>query len=253
MMMNKAVLGAMAVVLTMGIANAEDWTGEIATFSAIYPNTNTVGGAPEYTPYSWNSYQYIPSSCYSDTGPITPPPCSAGQKVSYRYGPRLNLQTIPANALIGPLVEGAYIDPTTNAVSYFGTRISLNEFATSSSVSAIRNSLSALGTRLNAITSDLAGFQSSLNKLSQQIKAIQSQTRISNSGVAQALAMAGTTDIQPDEHFAVSINVGTFRGQTAVASAAVARLTQHVSFNAGVTSGVNGGPMGARAGIRFGW
>ena len=112
-----------------------------------------------------------------------------------------------------------------------------------------------------ATSSSVNTLQLSLNSLSQQVsiwetqlaKNLNTQMRTSNSGVAQALALAGTTDLQPDENFAVSMNVGTFRGQTAFASAGVTRLSQHVLLSAGITTGFNGGSMGARAGIRFGW
>jgi hypothetical protein len=107
--------------------------------------------------------------------------------------------------------------------------IPLSDFATSSSVQTLQASFSQLAQSLHA------------------------QTRISNSGIAQALAMAGVADLQSDEKFAVSMNVGFFRGQTALAGGATARLRDHVSINGGVTTGVNGGQVGARAGIRFGW
>lgn len=104
----------------------------------------------------------------------------------------------------------------------------------------LQSNVTALGAQWNAFAAQLS-------------RDFQAQTRISNCGVAQALAMAGSFDLRPDENFAVSMNVGSFRGQTAFASGAVARLSEHWSLNAGVTAGVNGGPMGARAGIRFGW
>jgi autotransporter adhesin len=109
--------------------------------------------------------------------------------------------------------------------------------------------------------SELQGVNSSVDSLSAQIatmnarltQALHSQTMIAYGGIAQALAMAGTTDIQPDENYAVSINMGTFGGQSAFAGGATARITDHASINAGFTAGTSGGPMGGRVGLRFGW
>jgi hypothetical protein len=111
--------------------------------------------------------------------------------------------------------------------------IPLSAFATSASVAALASEVQL-------------GFA----RLSQEIT---TQARIADAGVAQALALAGSTDLQSDEHFALSMNVGAFNGQTALAASAAARLSHHVSINAGYTRAVDGGPSGGRAGIRIGW
>lgn len=124
---------------------------------------------------------------------------------------------------------------------------------------------SATTVRLNldqfASQNEVTDLQTSFNLLSAQfaiadaplLQALQMQARIANIGTAQALAMSNSTALQSDENYAVSLNIGTFGGQTAFAGGAVARLNDHVSINAGISAGANGGPVGARAGIRFGW
>jgi autotransporter adhesin len=100
-----------------------------------------------------------------------------------------------------------------------------------------------------------------LSALSEQMAATNAQltlslqkfTRESQQGIAQSLAMAGSPQLQADENYALSMNVGTFGGQTAFAAGAVARVDDHVSFNAGISGSLDGGSAGARAGIRFGW
>jgi hypothetical protein len=118
--------------------------------------------------------------------------------------------------------------------------INLDQFARQSDIVALQTSLGALGAQL----------ASESEKLSQ---ALRYEARFSRSGVAQALAMAGTTDLQPDEHYAISMNIGLFGGRAAVASGAAMRMSDHVSINGGFTADVNGGAVGARAGVRFGW
>lgn len=127
-----------------------------------------------------------------------------------------------------------------NCASAGNTFIDINQFARQSVLVGLQSEFAALSAQIAATNAQFA-------------QALHAQARLDDSGVAQALAMAGTTDLQPDEYYAVSVNIGTFHGQTAFAGGAAARLDDHVSVNAGVTAGANGGAIGARAGIRFGW
>jgi hypothetical protein len=125
--------------------------------------------------------------------------------------------------------------------------IPLSDFARADTVDGLGNSLTTLQTSFAALSANFAATNAALSQ------ALQLEARQTRSGIAQSLAMAGTADLQSDENYAVSMNVGTFGGQTAFAGGMAARIDAHVSINAGVTAGVNGGPVGARAGIRFGW
>jgi hypothetical protein len=68
-----------------------------------------------------------------------------------------------------------------------------------------------------------------------------------------SMAMAGTAELQTDEHFAISANWGTFQGQNGGAVGVALRVADHVSINGGFAGSLNGGSVGGRAGIRFGW
>ena len=72
-------------------------------------------------------------------------------------------------------------------------------------------------------------------------------------GVAMSLAMDGVGDLGPDEKVAISMNVGTFGGQSGMAAGFAIRAADHLTFNGGVGSGFNGGLVGARAGMRLAW
>jgi hypothetical protein len=149
---------------------------------------------------------------------------------------------------LGLYISGAYPDSNSpTGIAGLSGYVPLSAFARSSTVNALQQSFNAFQQSFNVFSHEVLDWQTQMRR------AFDLQVRTTNSGVAQALAMAGTTDLQSDENFAVSINMGTFRGQTAIAGAGVARLSQHVSFNTGITAGVNGGAVGARAGVRFGW
>ena len=72
-------------------------------------------------------------------------------------------------------------------------------------------------------------------------------------GVAMSLAMDGVGDLGPDEKVAISMNVGTYGGQNGIAAGVAFRAAQHLTFNAGIGTGVNGGLVGGRAGVRMAW
>ncbi len=89
--------------------------------------------------------------------------------------------------------------------------------------------------------------------LAQTNQALHTAMLRSDQGVAMSMAMAGTTDLQTDEHFAVSANWGTYQGQNGAAFGVAYRVADHLSVNGGFAGSLNGGAMGGRAGIRFGW
>jgi hypothetical protein len=93
-------------------------------------------------------------------------------------------------------------------------------------------------------------FSTELAQLQQQL-AMQDKTL--RQGVAMSLAMDGTGTLGPDEHFALSMNWGTFGGQNGVAGSVAVRAADHLTFDGGIGTGLHGGLVGARAGVRIAW
>ncbi|HSM96095.1 MAG TPA: YadA C-terminal domain-containing protein [Rhizomicrobium sp.] len=131
---------------------------------------------------------------------------------------------------MGIEVSGYFPDPSAPAgFSSFSGRLPLSDFASTASLNALQNQIGANMAMLNS-----------------QLKHYAAQ------GVAQALAMAGVGDIDADQKVSISMNFGTYEGQSAAAMGIAVRLDHHVSFNAGM-SGMGSGTYGARAGFRIGW
>ena len=68
-----------------------------------------------------------------------------------------------------------------------------------------------------------------------------------------SLAMDGTGTLGPDEHVALSMNWGTFGGQNGIAGSVAFRAADHVTFDGGIGTGLRGGLVGGRAGVRIAW
>ena len=66
------------------------------------------------------------------------------------------------------------------------------------------------------------------------------------------MAMAGAT-LPPGKNFAISANMGTFRGEAGFAATAAVRLTDNVFAHGGVGLGTSRGGVGARAGVTLAW
>jgi autotransporter adhesin len=101
-----------------------------------------------------------------------------------------------------------------------------------------------------ALQLQVANFTTAMGQINQNLHMIAQR---SDQGIAMSLAMAGVADLQTDEHFAVSANWGTFRGQNSAAFGVAYRVADHVSVSGGLVGSLNGGSLGGRAGIRFGW
>ena len=93
---------------------------------------------------------------------------------------------------------------------------------------------------------DLAGINARLNNLD-------GRTTKALNGVAMAFAMAGTPSLLPTERFAMSANWGTFDGTNGLALGAALRLSSNAQAEGGLAYGANGGGVGGRLGVRFGW
>ena len=77
---------------------------------------------------------------------------------------------------------------------------------------------------------------------------------LATEGAALAMAMAGGGgSLQPGERFALSLDVGTYEGKQALSFSSAMRLSDSMSFSAGLGAGLDSGSIGGRAGLRFGW
>jgi hypothetical protein len=104
-----------------------------------------------------------------------------------------------------------------------------------------------------ATSSDINSINSQLGIINSRISDIDGRTTKALNGVSMAFAMAGTPWLLPAERFAVSMNWGGFEGTSGVALNAAFRVGANVQAGGGVAYGANGGGVGGRAGLRFGW
>jgi len=73
-----------------------------------------------------------------------------------------------------------------------------------------------------------------------------------NSGIATAMAMGGIA-VPESKLYAVSANLGLYRGETALARGAALRITDNATLNGSLGVGVNQGDVGSRFGVMFAW
>lgn len=125
------------------------------------------------------------------------------------------------------------------------------------SFNALSATVGTLGTSVSALSASVSTASTQLQSLSIQFNQLQQQTQIEDrtlrQGVAMSLAMDGVGDLGADEHFAISMNFGTFGGQNGMAAGFAFRAAEHLTFNGGIGAGVNGGLVGGRVGARLAW
>jgi hypothetical protein len=180
---------------------------------------------------------------------------------------------------LGVPVAGIIADPNSPAgISFFEENVPLDAFARSTTVDALTTTTSSLSAQLNGLggtVSSLAttvnglggtvnglaasvdGLSSQMHSLSTGFARVQQQLAIQDrslrQGVAMSLAMDGTGALAPEEKFAASMNWGTFGGQNGVAGSVAVRAADHLTFDGGIGTGLHGGLVGARAGVRIAW
>ena len=255
--MKSLLMGVLMLGVSATAAVADDWTNT----PLVQPVSGPDGPAAIWVSspgFLGSTRQVTGAVCQNlTTGVITPapPPCGAGQLPIYNTSPPSPVtnvsifQAIPTSN-VGIDVSGFYADPLSPmGVSTFDGRIGLSAFASSATVGALSSSLSSLNISFNQLQGqvanqafDLAGLHSALIDLSHH----------SDRGVAMALAMP-SVDLQPDEHFAVAGDWGTFGGENAFAISAAMRLDNQISLTGGVSKSLNGGELGGHAGFRIGW
>ena len=258
-----ALIGALTSLLLATGALADDWTNQPLATPALGGNAGPADamalsqGSPGY-------YGPVSGVCFDPvTGHFSSPPCAPGQRGEYDSTANsvTVTSTIPTFALmpssnVGIDVNGFYADPTSpSGISIFSGRVPLSDFATSSSLAALQAQVALLNPA--AVAGALASFQSQIDgvnaAMAAQSQSLRREAVRSDQGIAMALASGGGVELQSDEHFAIAMNMGAFRGQNGGAISAAYRVADHVSFNASFVGSFDGGAVGGRAGIRFGW
>src|SRR5204862_8329414 len=69
-------------------------------------------------------------------------------------------------------------------------------------------------------------------------------------GIATAMAMGGIA-VPESKFYALSANLGAYRGETALAGGVAFRLTDNATLNGSLGVGVNHGDVGGRVGVTF--
>jgi len=226
---------AIAFVLSVASASADSsWVGQ----PVGAPNVPSSTGYPVYPGTPAILSQVVPW-CATATGAGNhQAPCRPGEQFEYITGHKSTVTTVPS-AAVAPgsaysiPAYGAFADPASpSGISYLEGSIPLSDFATASSVDALQLEID----------------QSNAQMAQQQILL----EHYAAQGIAQALAMAGTGDIDPDQKISLSLNWGEYGGQSAAAVGVAVRLAPNASFNAGA-SGIGASQYGVRAGFRVGW
>jgi hypothetical protein len=111
----------------------------------------------------------------------------------------------------------------------------------------------ATTSQINTINSQLGLINAELGGINGRINDLDNRTTKALNGTSMAFAMSGVPWLERHEKFAVSANWGTFQGTNGLALNAALRLSTNVQANGGIAYGANGGGVGGRAGMRFGW
>ncbi len=82
-----------------------------------------------------------------------------------------------------------------------------------------------------------------------QLKGVQDRAY---GGIATAIAMGGIA-IPDSKTYAVTANLGEYRGDTALAGGFALRVTDHATVNASLGVGIDHGDVGGRVGATFAW
>jgi uncharacterized protein YoxC len=135
--------------------------------------------------------------------------------------------------------------------------INTNLGSLSTTVGGLGTTVTSLQSTVNSLNASVGTISTQLSSLSVRFDQFQQQVHVEEQtlreGVAMSLAMSGVGELGPDEHVAISMNVGTYGGQNGVAAGVAFRAAEHLTFNGGIGTGFNRGLVGGRAGVRLAW
>ncbi|MEO1323041.1 MAG: YadA-like family protein [Pseudomonadota bacterium] len=130
----------------------------------------------------------------------------------------------------------------------------------SGSITTLNGQVSENQTRVARNTTDIATLNTQFEQLDYRVDALTNHIRKVNqeidentAGIAIANALAGSTWLQSNERVAFTANLGYYDGNSAIAFAGAARLSERFSANLALGTVPSNGDIGARAGVRVGW
>lgn len=272
-------LAGLAAAAVLGASNGAssqaapgDWTGQSLS------TTLTVPGGPTYNQVFQQSYA-------SEAGPtcVTPASsvlqfsvCSPAQIAAGDITEATDLQfrlsgspvsSVPAGASAPGTtavvnVGGEYVDSSSpTGVSFINAFVPLNAFATASSVSAETSRATTAEAVLGSnIASEISRAETAESTLGSEIQA-EAAARVAdiarvNRGYRMAVATAialGGMGVIPGKRLNLTLNMGTYEGQWAVAAQGAYVVSDHAMLNAGISTSASGAGTGARAGVTLGW
>src|SRR5262249_51220006 len=104
-----------------------------------------------------------------------------------------------------------------------------------------------------ASSSDIAAINPQLASMNSKVNDLYGRTTKAYTGVAMAFAMAGVPTVLPGEKFVMTMNYGTFEGESGLAMNGALRISDNMQLTAGVGYGPDRGIVGGRVGLRMAW
>jgi hypothetical protein len=103
-----------------------------------------------------------------------------------------------------------------------------------------------------SLSASVGGMAQSVAGLQQSVNAVQQDIPRAYEGTAIAIAL-GAAALPDNKRYAITANVGTFRGQSAFGGSAQLRVSDNLVLNAGIGAGFSEGGVGARIGATWAW
>ena len=110
----------------------------------------------------------------------------------------------------------------------------------------LNNTVSLGGRRLTNIAPGIASNDAAT------VGQVNQSAKRAYGGVATAMAMGGIA-VPDSKLYAVSANLGAYRGEAALAGGVALRLTDNATVNGSLGVGVTRGDLGGRVGVTFAW
>jgi hypothetical protein len=156
----------------------------------------------------------------------------------------------PNQVLVGTATN-TYTMPGISSAASLAAQTGPVSFVTSDASGNLATSSFNAGA-VTTLQGNVATLQNNVAILQGNVGVLQQQMRQSFEGTAMAIAMGGSA-LPGDKRFAISTNLGTFRGESAFGLLAQARVSDHVVLNGGVSTGFAQGGVGGRVGATFAW
>jgi len=138
----------------------------------------------------------------------------------------------------------------TNAEAQLGMRITFESTRAQNAEAALANAIQAETTR--AMTAESHLQAQIADEFRARVADVAMLTQQYRSATATAVALSGMSFI-PGKRMNVTMNVGAYEGESAMAIQGAFALNDNVYVNLGVSRGSSGGGTATRAGFTFGW